>query len=196
MSTKLDDVELVQKFVQGELNFIANQNLRLEPVCNSAQLLAKKGDLIATTKLAGQIRAVLVRQSSAYHDLVNRVLTEHHYLPTQVNDRGLTQYEPCAIPAGYAAHYTQVRHLWRAWRTHPPYKSHQAYLIQSNNTWRPVQNIECGQQLFFIHVSGEEKMLCSTDHLCWLSPTDTAPTASPASNTDLEQQLFFYPAYA
>ncbi|MCU0548167.1 MAG: hypothetical protein MUC48_02355 [Leptolyngbya sp. Prado105] len=176
--SKLNDVELIRKFVQGEISFLANQNLRLEPVFNSAQLLAKKGELIATAKLAGQIRSVLVRQSSIYQELVNRILTDHQYLPTGINDRGLVEYEHSPIPPGYEANYTEVRHLWKAWRTHYSRKQNLSVLIRSNKAWLPVQKIEFGQENFFIQVPGDEKMLCVSDRLIWLSPIETEEPAT------------------
>ncbi len=179
MSTKFDDIELIRKFVQGDQNFLANQNLRLEPAFNSAQLLAKKGGLIATAKLAGQIRSVLVRQSSVYQAQINQILTEHQYLPTKIGDRGVIHYEHCPIPAGYTANYTEVRHLWRAWRTQDIRKPHLKYLIQSQQTWLTVEKIEHGQESFFIHVPGEEKMLYARDCLVWLSPVAAAAPAAP-----------------
>jgi hypothetical protein len=176
--SKLNDVELIRKFVQGDLSFLANQNLRLEPAFNSAQLLAKKGELIATAKLVGQIRAVLVRQSSVYQELINRVLTDHEFLPIGINDRGLVQYEHCPIPPGYEANYTEVRHLWKAWRAHYSRKTHLTILIRSQQSWLPLQMIEYGQENLFLQVPGDEKMLCVSDRIIWLSPIEVEEPAT------------------
>ncbi len=176
--SKLNDVELIRKFIQGDLSFLANQNLRLEPVFNSAQLLAKRGELIATAKLVGKIRAILVRQSSAYQELLNRILTEHQYLPIGINDQGLVEYEHSPIPSGYEANYTEVRHLWKAWRTHYSRKTNLKILIRSNQDWLPIQKIEFGQENFFLHVLGDEKMLCVSDRIIWLSPIETEEPAT------------------
>lgn len=176
---KPDDLELVQKFVEGKLSFSANQNLRIEPSFDTAQLLAKKGELIATAKLVGKIRAVLVRQSSTYQELVNRVLVSQQYIPTDVNDRGLIQYEHCPIPEGYEANYTEVRQLWKAWRSHYRHHSDCPLLVRSGQSWLPVQNIEFGQDsTFFIQVPEDEKMLCSTDRIIWLSPAELATSTT------------------
>jgi len=177
---KLDDLALIQKFVEGELSFLANQNLRIEPAFNTAQLLAKKGELIATAKLVGQIRAVLVRQSSTYQELVNRVLVSRQYIPIGISDRGLVQYEYCPIPSGYEANYTEVRQLWKAWRSHYSRHSNATLLIRSGSSWLPVRKIEFGQDSnFFIQVPGDERMLGAIDRLIWLSPIDaTVPQPS------------------
>ncbi|GAP93816.1 hypothetical protein [Leptolyngbya sp. NIES-2104] len=171
---KLDDVALIQKFVEGELSFLANQNLRIEPAFNTAQLLAKKGELVATAKLVGRIRAVLVRQSSTYQELVNRVLVSQQYMPTGISDRGLVQYEHCPIPSGYEANYTEVRQLWKSWRSHYSRHANAPLLIRSGETWIPVRKIEFGQDSnFFIQVPGDERMLCATDRIIWLSPAES-----------------------
>jgi hypothetical protein len=178
--SKLNDVELIRRFIQGDLSFLSNHNLRLQPAFNSAQLLAKRGELIATAKLVGHIRAILVRQSSAYQELLNRILTEHQFLPIGINDRGLVEYEHSPIPPGYEANYTEVRHLWKAWRAHYRRNAKLQVLIRSNQAWLPLQKIEFGQENFFLHVPGDEKMLCVSDRIIWLSPTEsTMPTALP-----------------
>lgn len=170
---KIDDFTLIQKFVEGELSFSANQNLRIEPAFNTAQLLAKKGELIATVKLVGKIRAVLLRQSSNYRELVNRVLVAEQYIPLGINDQGLIQYEYCPIPAGYEANYTEVRQLWKAWRSHYSRHSNTTLLIRAGQGWLPIQKIEFGQESFFIQVPGDEKMLCVSDQIIWLSPAES-----------------------
>ncbi len=171
---KLDDFGLVQKFVEGKLSLLANQNLRIEPAFNTAQLLAKKGELIASVKLVGQIRAVLVRQSSTYQELVDRVLVAQQYIPTGINAQGLVEYEHCPIPPGYEVNYTEVRQLWKAWRTHYSRHSNASLLIRAGQDWLPIQKIEFGLENFFIHVPGDEKMMHLSDRIIWLSLAESA----------------------
>lgn len=187
--TKIDDITLIRKFIQGELTLLANNNLRVEPAFNTAQLLAKRGELLATAKLVGQIRSILVRQSSVYEELINRILSEHRYIPTHINEQGLVQYEPCPIPDGYELNYTEVRQLWKIWRVcyckhdysqrnRPRKPDAQALLIRRDKGWAPIIFISYAQENFFIEIPGDEIMLYSSDRLVWLNPapkSDAAP---------------------
>jgi len=178
---KLDDTELIRKFVEGKLSFLANQNLRTEPAFNTEQLLAKKGELIATAKLVGKIRAVLVRQSSAYQELVNRVLVAQQYIPIEIDAQGFVKYERCPIPSGYEANYSEFRQLWKAWRIYNSQQSNAPLLIREGNTWLPVQKIEFAKETFFIQVPGDEKMVRISDRLIWLSPAESiTPVLEPS----------------
>lgn len=187
--TKIDDVTLIRKFIQGELTLLANHNLRVEPAFNTAQLLAKRGELLASAKLVGQIRSILVRQSSVYEELISRILSEHRYIPTHINEQGLIQYEPCPIPDGYELNYTEVRQLWKIWRVRyckhddlqrnrPRKPDAHALLIQHKKGWAPIVVITYGQENFFIEIPGDEIMLHSSDRIVWLNPvqkSDSSP---------------------
>jgi hypothetical protein len=170
---QVNDIALIQKFVQGEISLLANQNLRVEPAFNTAQLLAKRGGLLATAKLVGQIRSVLVRQSSTYQELINRILVENRYIPTGVTEKGFIEYEHRAIPTGYEANFTEVRQLWKIWRSHYSRKQHLApLLIMTPNGWEAVKSIAYGQESFYVQIAGDEKMLHVSDRLVWLSPVE------------------------
>lgn len=172
----LDDTELVKRFVEGKISLLANQNLRIEPAFNTEQLLARKGELVATAKLVGRIRAVLVRQSTAYQELVNRILVAQQYIPVRITQQGLIEYERCPMPDGYEANYSEFRQLWKAWRVHYSTESKAPLLIREGDKWLPVQKIIFGQESFFIQVPSNEKMVKIDDRLIWLSPVEsTAP---------------------
>lgn len=181
---QIDDITVIHRFVQGEVALLANPNLRVEPAFNTAQLLSKRGGLIATAKLVGHIRAVLLRYSSTYGELVNRVLVENSYIPVSTTPQGLTQYEHRPIPPGYEANYTEVRHLWRMWRTHygrKPMVKESPLKVMTPNGWESVQSIAFGQDSFYIRVASDEIMLHIDDRLVWLNPIETEETTLQAN---------------
>lgn len=168
-----NDIALIQKFVQGELSLLANQNLRVEPAFDTAQLLSKKGGLLATAKLVGQIRSVLVRQSSTYQELINRILVEHRYIPISVNEKGFVEYEHRPIPPGYELNSTEVRQLWKIWRSHYSRKQDQApLLVLTPQGWEAVCTIAFSQESFFIQLKTDELMVQVSDRIIWLSPVE------------------------
>jgi hypothetical protein len=174
--TQVDDNTVIQRFVQGEMALLANANLRVEPAFNTVQLLAKRGGPIATAKLVGQIRSVLLRYSSTYGEAVNRALVDNGYIPVGITAQGLTQYEHRSIPTGYAANHTPARYLWKLWRArhgkmHLP--NQLSLMVMTANGWEPVQEIEFGQDSrFFVRVPSDEIMLDSNDLIVWLSPIE------------------------
>ncbi|MBW4421033.1 MAG: hypothetical protein KME13_17645 [Myxacorys californica WJT36-NPBG1] len=168
-----NDIALIQKFVQGELSLLANQNLRVEPAFDTAQLLSKKGGLLATAKLVGQIRSVLVRQSSTYQELINRILVEHRYIPISVNEKGFVEYERRPIPPGYELNSTEVRQLWKIWRIYYSKKKDQApLLVLTSQGWEAVRTIAFSQENFFVQLETDELMLQVSDRIVWLSPVE------------------------
>jgi hypothetical protein len=172
---QIDDITVIHRFVQGEVALLANANLRVEPAFNTAQLLAKRGGLIATAKLVGHIRAVLLRYSSIYGELVNQVLVDNEYIPVGTTPQGLTQYEYRPVPAGYAANYTEVRQLWKTWRVRygRQQTAHPLLLkVLSETGWESVQTITFSQDNFFVRVASDEIMLHINDRLVWLSPNE------------------------
>lgn len=178
---QIDDITVIQRFVRGETALLANANLRLEPAFNTAQLLAKKGGLIATAKLAGQIRSILLRHSSTYGELVNQILVANRYVPVAVTPQGLTQYEHRPVPTGYEANYTEVRYLWKIWRNHYGKKRIPNQLplkVMTAKGWEPVQAIEFGQESFFIRVPSDEIILCVSDRIVWLNPVEDEEPAT------------------
>jgi hypothetical protein len=60
----LDDIELVRQFVQGEVKLHYNQNLRVEPLSDTIQLISKKGILLAKLQHVNNLKVFLVRKES------------------------------------------------------------------------------------------------------------------------------------
>jgi hypothetical protein len=172
--TALDDITLIQKFVQGEVTFLANPNLRFEPALNAIQLLAKKGELIATVKLVGKVRTALVRRESEYWELSHQVLLVNNFMPMgEAEQEGFIQYEQHEIPAGYKMKYTEALSLWRSWW----FYSRQTYnhrlqlelLILQRHSWHPIREIVCSQGTLYIKTWVSEVVIQGSHKLVWLT---------------------------
>lgn len=173
--SQLDDVGVIQQFIQGEPQLLANRNLRVEFAFDSAQLLTKTSGLVATAKLVGQIRSVLVRHASTYSEQLNQVLVANQYLPVGTDTKGFMQYQHRPIPEGYAANYTEVRHLWKTWRMFFCIKRNPqrpSLMILASEQWQPVEEISFGQDHFFVTTPKDEVMLYADDRLIWLHPVE------------------------
>jgi hypothetical protein len=180
-----DDITLIQKFVHSEIGLLANHNLRLEPGIDTAQLLTRKGGIIATINLASKIRSVLLRQTQ-YSDLVSQILVENHFIPMGLDRQGQMRYEQHPIPANYEINYTEARVLWKTWWTqkrqsrsaqNSPY-----LLIFRANGWQALQNLTFSQENLFLQTVIDEVMLAGSDRLVWLSPIKATEPATQIFN--------------
>lgn len=166
----LDDLTLIQRFVQGKTSLECNRNLRVESALNTIRLSTKIGVFLAKFRAMEGSRLALIRQDSPYWELISQILIEHGYMPTGVTEEGLMRYELCVIPQGYEMRYTEARLLWRAWRSES--NSFSKLLLHTSQGWQRVSAIETSQQLLFIKTAADELMIHNGDRVVWLSPVD------------------------
>ncbi len=191
----LDDLTLIQRFVEGKASLECNPNLRVESTQDTIRLSTKKGAFLAAVKLAINIQSAFVRQESQYWEVISQILVEHSFMPTGVTEQGLMRYEHHAIPSGYEMKYTEARSLWKAWRTQPQQRSAQPVqnlLIHTPKGWQSVQAISISQELLFVETladgQAEELMFHSSDRLVWLSPVEEQPKTQIFAHASLTEQ--------
>ena len=176
----LDDLTLIQRFVEGKASLECNPNLRVESTLDTIRLSTKKGAFLAAVKLALNIRSAFVRQESKYWEVISQILVENSFMPMGLTEQGLMRYEYCAIPSGYEMKYTEARSLWKTWRTQLHRKSAQPkLLLHTPKGWQGVQNINVSQELLFVETltdgQADEQMMHGSDRLVWLSPIEEEP---------------------
>lgn len=176
---KLDDIALIQQFIQGRAKLTFNQNLRVEPVSDTIQLLTKKGFLLATVNLASQFKIILVRYESNYWQQINQVLLENHLMPTGKVERGLMRYEYHPVPIGYQMNYAEALHIWKVWRNQadrPLDNARINLLIFSLDSWQPIQDMTFSKESVFIKTYASEIVVHSCDRVVWISPSEDNKT--------------------
>ncbi|MBD2104809.1 hypothetical protein [Leptolyngbya sp. FACHB-261] len=195
--TTLDDKALIQSFLTGKADLLANQNLRVESIFNAQQLVAKKGELIASVKLAGKIRTALVRNESGYRELMHQALQDNGFVPMgESTRRGFLKYDQYELPPGYRMHCTEARFLWKAWwlaRRGQHYRQPNPSLyIFSQGAWELIQDISWNPGLFFIKTNNNTELrLESSDYVVWLSkipPRDSEPESEQGSPDKVPNQ--------
>jgi hypothetical protein len=191
----LDDLTLIQRFVEGKASLECNPNLRVESTQDTIQLSTKKGAFLAAVKLAINVRSAFVRQESQYRDLISQILVEHSFMPMGVTEQGLMRYEHHAIPSGYEMKYTEARSLWKSWRTQLHSRSAQSVqrlLIHTPNGWQSVHNIHVSQELIFVETLADrqanELMFHGGDRIVWLSPVEAEPKTQIFAHASLTEQ--------
>ncbi len=188
----LDDIALIRQFVSGEATLASNQNLRVESTFNGAQLLAKRSGLIATAKLtAGQVSAVIAKQSSEYWGVLHQVLQEYGFTPTPTASQSSTmEYLRRSVPPGYHINYTEARLLWREWWTRNgrnwarTMQLNVLIFVEKRQQWYPIREIICHEGVLYIKTLVAEIVITITDSLVWLS---SIPPESKESES--QQQL-------
>lgn len=173
----MDDVELIQAFVQGFLKdeavLLSNPSLKAETAFNIIQLFARQEGLIATTERSGDRQSILVKQASPYWDLLHRTLLSENFFPIgKVKQDGFWRYQACRVPAGYQLNSTTAMELWRVWWSLSKRGRNQVLpmdlLILRRGTWYPIRDIITSFGTLYLKTLGGEVAIHGSDILIWL----------------------------
>lgn len=191
----LDDIALIQQFIQGRARLCFNANLRVESIADTIQLLTKKGVLLAKVNLISQFKVIFVRQESSYWQQLNQVLLEHNLMPTGKIEHGLMRYQYHPVPIGYQINYAEALNIWKIWHNQTNQKLDNStrinLLIFALDSWQPIQEIVFSQESVFIKTYVDEIVVHSCDRVVWISPSEeketpyilTQPTISTSQNS-------------
>ncbi|BAY23551.1 hypothetical protein NIES2100_33430 [Calothrix sp. NIES-2100] len=188
----MDDKTLISQYVQGKTRLAFNQNLRIESISETIQLLTKKGFLLASINLANQSKVFLVRQNSNHLELINQVLLENSFIPTGKIENGLMRYEYYQIPVGYQMYYTEVKHLWKLWRSqiNLPGKNQTALnlLIFSGKGFEKIHEMAFSRESLYIKTTNNEILVQSGDRVIWISSVQaqSEPTTAIQAQTKVK----------
>ncbi len=171
---ELDDNNIIEKFVQGSNQLLASTNLRLEVNGALSQLLARNGDPIAIMYLHNQPRTVIVKHSSPFLELIDRLLIERDFVMFGDASRvGFTEYKHYVTPAGYRIWNTDPAILWKKWWPTERFQDKQRFnmdiLVSFKNNWYPVQNIVVSAGTFTIKTIAGQLVLKRDDKVLWLA---------------------------
>ncbi|BAY10995.1 hypothetical protein [Calothrix sp. NIES-2098] len=184
-----DDITLIHQYIQGETRFSFNQNLRIEAVAETIQLLTKNGFLLATINLKSQSKFFLVRQNSNYWELINQVLLENSFMPRGKSDNGLMRYEYYPLPVGYQMYYTEARQLWKLWRSQMNQRANNTtqldLLVFDGDTFHKIQEMAFCRESVYIKTTFNEILIENCDRVLWMSSAlaQTEPTTVIQTNT-------------
>ena len=179
---ELDDSQLIEKFIQGSNQLLASNNLRLEAHGALSQLLARNGDplakpigtIIAIMYLQNQPRTVIVKHSSPFLELIDRLLIDRDFVMFGDASRaGFTEYKHYVTPAGYRIWNTDPAILWKKWWPTERFQDKQRFnmdiLVSFKNNWYPVQNIVVSAGTFTIKTIAGQIILKRDDKVLWLA---------------------------
>ncbi|MGD1906910.1 MAG: hypothetical protein ACFB0C_13065 [Leptolyngbyaceae cyanobacterium] len=192
----LDDVEIVRQFIEGEGALVANESLRIQAALDTAQLLARNGQILAIARLQNSPSQVLIRPQSDYAELLHQVLEAYEYVPLgQDAQTQFQRYEHHAVPVGYQLHCAAARELWRQWwlqhRHSPAAFFPEELQLLSNDQWCPIQDIVFNQGTLFVKTALGETIHQGHDSLVWIEQqaeaSDDEPTQFLTADMAAEQ---------
>ncbi|WP_146138341.1 hypothetical protein [Chamaesiphon polymorphus] len=170
----LDDSQLIEKFIQGSNQLLASPNLRLEVTGGVSQLLTRNGDPIAIMYLQSKPRTLIVKHSSPFLELIDRMSIERDFVMFGDASRpGFIEYRHYVTPAGYRIWYTDPSILWKKWWPTERFQNKQRFnmniLVSFKSSWYPVQNINVNAGTFTIKTIAGQLTLKRDDKVLWLA---------------------------
>ncbi|WP_373544987.1 hypothetical protein [Chamaesiphon sp.] len=172
---ELDDDKLIEQFVQGGDRLLASANLRIEVHGGLSQLLARNGDPIAIMYLQNKPCNVIVKQSSPFLKLIDRLLIDRDFVMfgNASSRAGFIEYKYYATPAGYRIWYTEPAILWKKWWPTEKFQDKQRFnmeiLVNFKQNWYPVQNIIVNAGIFTIKTIAGQLELKREQQVLWLA---------------------------
>lgn len=184
----MNNIELLKVFVSSYLSgrsaLLSNAELRVEPIGDTLQLLAKTEGLVATAKLSGDQRYSSVRYKSSFWPQLHKAMAMQKCLPVrQSKISGFYEYEPIDIPRNYSIHFTNALDLLQAWWKYEKenrQRSLMSLLILYRGVLYPIQNLVCERGIITIQISGHRMRLNPLNMLSWLKSIEQ-PTLSLSS---------------
>ncbi len=176
----LDDISLVTEYIQGKNKLGFNNNLRVEPVGETIQLLTKKGVLLASVNVASRFKIILVRQNSNYWELINKILLENSLMPTGKLVNELMRYEYYPIPRGYQINYAEANELWQYWQRNINQNTdcikRLNLLVFNPEGWQPIKDVGLSNETVFIKTYSSDVVVHNCSRIAWLAPTRDSET--------------------
>ncbi len=171
---ELDDDKLIEKFVQGSDRLLASERLRIEVTGNVSQLMTRNGDTIAMLYLQAKPRTLIIKNTSQFIDVIDRLAIERDFVMFGNASRdGFTEYKHYVTPAGYRIWYTDPSILWKKWWPTERFQNKQRFnmdiLVNFKGNWYPVQNISVSAGTFTIKTIAGQLILKRDDKVLWLA---------------------------
>ncbi len=182
---EIADEQLIKNFIEGSDRLLASKQLRLELTGTISQLMAHSGEQIATVQLQQQPKRLLVRKTSSFAQIIDRLARQQNFVNLgDANRAGFTEYKQCPVPAGYRMWHTDPAILWKKWWPTEKFQDKQRFnleiLVNFKDNWYPVQNIVVNAGVFTIKTIAGQLVLKRDSQVLWL---DAVPASTTAATT-------------
>jgi hypothetical protein len=173
----LSDSELIQKFVEDSIQnrevLLSNGTLRAQRVFGINELNSKKESRLLLARPGGALPQFYAKANSSYWACINQILASQNFLISgEINPQGFYPYNHFKVPAGYQLNCTKSTLLWRRWWRYRQKITTtvipQELWIRTRQTWYPIKNLTCSNELVYIQTLGSEVCVHTEDLVVWL----------------------------
>jgi serine/threonine protein kinase len=187
----LEDAELIAKFIRGDRQLAANQNLQVSYSFNRLQLTTRKLEIVALMDLLDKPKTIVMKPLSKYGGTLHKILSQNYFVPWGEAERtGFVKYQQYVPPNGYEFHYTEMGLLWKEWwpkrRDRKNHDINLSLMVSLNNSWYPIQDIVGQSGTFYIKTLAGEITLDFNDKLVWISQVPKVIIDKPTALTGSE----------
>jgi hypothetical protein len=202
-----DDSKLIEKFIQGSNQLLANDRIRLEVNGTVSQLISRNGDPLALMYLQSKPRTVIVKQKSPFLASLDTSLQAQGFVHMGDASRvGFIEYKYYIAPSGYQVLYTDPAILWKKWWPTERFQNKRRFnmdiLVRFKDNWYPIQDIVVSAGNFTIKTIAGQLLLNRDGKALWLAQIVEEKSIDPKQNdrpvpstfTDLKtSQTEFFP---
>jgi hypothetical protein len=170
---QIDDSKLIEKFIQGSNQLLANDRMRLEVNGTVSQLISRNGDPLALMYLQTKPRTVIVKQNSPFLAPLDTSLQAQGFvLIGDASRAGFVEYKYYIAPAGYQVFYTDPAILWKKWWPTERFQNKRRFnmdiLVSFKDNWYPIQDIVVSAGNFTIKTIAGQLLLKRDGKALWL----------------------------
>jgi hypothetical protein len=148
-----------------------------------SQLLTRSGDAIAIMYLQTKPQTIIIKHSSPFLKLIDRILIDREFvLIGDASRAGFVEYKHYVTPAGYKISYTDPSILWKKWWPTERFQNKQRFnmdiLVNFKDNWYPVQGITVNAGTFTIKTIAGQLALKRDSKVLWLAQSNQSQIAS------------------
>ena len=177
-----DDAALVraftQAFIQKQSVLLSTPNLVAEASRNSTQLKSKKEGIIINVKLVDNKVTAVVKQDSAYWELIRHILIENSFFPVGQRTNGTHYYQHRTIPEQYQIYHTSASELREVWYGKSSLNqsnynkaltglTRESIIVLRRGSWYHIRRLDSAEGNLRIQTIGGEMFLALEDSLIW-----------------------------
>jgi hypothetical protein len=188
----MDNASIVDTFVESVLLrksvWLANAELRIEPVGNVLQLWSKQDGLLSSASLSSATPLFKVKSQGCHSILLHDTLIAHQVLPTELAPaNGYYAYKPANVPKGCKLNCKDGLLFLQAWWT---YKTKDAQvgnvgmLLWHDQVWHPIQYVECDRGMLKVSVWFKEISIHPEHRVAWLQKVRSSLSEHPNEASD------------
>ena len=176
------DLELVEKLIRAfadNLPFSSSTaGLTADARDGLATLYSRREGSVLSVKTINNQPTIIVKQNSAYWEVISHVLIENSFFPVSRRTNGTCHYRQCEIPEGCQVYRTKVTEFWAAWhgrtKPHQPNEDRtrlnlprEGIVIFRRGSWYRIQQAIASNDSLHIKTVGGELFVRLDDSLIW-----------------------------